>query len=271
MENMQQRLKEMKYNKQGRFSLLILCVLSLVNIAFVFISSGNFFPLSVYSVSRISHLAWVHSFQAGTLILYLALALVVSGIYFLFWFFSKKSHIFMYGALVFYSIDTILLIVDLATYGELVYIWDLAFHAIMLFYLVIGSLQGLQVWKGAKATATAESSENTQVDSAEAARPSAYSYLSNASRYIKIERKKSLIGGMRTIVIYIDGEECAQVKNGESIEIKVSGSAHDMVALIPSSGASATRKVQEGPNSKSYTIKAKASVTEGFVEIFEVV
>lgn len=75
-------------------------------------------------------------FPGTVLIIFAAIAIVITALYFLFWIFSKKRVGWLIAALVFFSVDTLALFM---LYGVAIdTIMDVLFHAWVLYYLAAG-------------------------------------------------------------------------------------------------------------------------------------
>ena len=278
--NMDQKLKEMKYNKQGRLCLLLLCILSAVNIVLIF-ALDMFFYFSAYIVNVFAATGALVASQTGSngvMVVFALLALAVVAVYFVCWLLSKKNYIWMIVALVLFAIDSVLLLVDCIggfTSGDgsfiYMYIMNIVFHAFIIYYLVVAVIQGKAAKKNGMPTVEDILGENPEAklegEAQEQVEESAYA---DVMRTITITRAKAFTGCAVAMSIYVDGKEQTKVKNGQTIQFTVTGAKHEMVAFFGSTGESSEIfTIPEGETDKNYTIKVKAGFTAVHIEFIE--
>ena len=99
------------------------------------------------------------------LVYFVGFAVLVLGLYLLFWLFSKKHYGWLIPALVFFALDTIFLLRDSFGGGfDFSMVMDIAFHAWVLLSLVFGIINGSKLKKLAEAEAAAAPIETTAED-----------------------------------------------------------------------------------------------------------
>ena len=137
-----------KYNNM-RLSLLLILVFSVINL---FSPLLDFYMLfSAYIPQMLAQIGIYLYLTEGVLAFYVimvVLALILLVPYLLCWIFSKKKVGWMIAALIFFSIDTILFLIDLVAYlgaGDYSFILDLIFHVYALVSLAMGVKYGLDM------------------------------------------------------------------------------------------------------------------------------
>lgn len=130
----------MKYNT-ARSNLLLVVAFTAINLVLTVLESDMYFvfsasiPLFITAVG--SELASLVESEAPYIISIVA-AVAVIGIYLLCYFLSKRGRGWMVGALVLFSLDCLFLLLNLSADA----IIDLLFHAWVMYYLILGVING---------------------------------------------------------------------------------------------------------------------------------
>ncbi|MBQ4510765.1 MAG: hypothetical protein II984_08580 [Clostridia bacterium] len=144
--NVAQKVGEQKY-RIARSSLLIVVILSVVNL-FSLIFSGSYFLFSSY-ITLIIGAVGAESYIADPSNTIFLVVIIVLGIisvlpYLVCWIFSKKKVGWLIGALVLFSFDTLLLLIDAISVMNLTFILDLVIHAYFIYEMVVAVKFGLK-------------------------------------------------------------------------------------------------------------------------------
>ena len=137
----ERRILKLKINR-ARFNLMFLIILSVLNIFFICAGKGIHLPYSSAATTLLSGLAMQIKGDGGssaTVTLLLAAAGLCLLLLSLCYYFSKKHSVWMLTAMIAMVIDTFLLLIIIVTPSEdgvnLLFILDLAMHALIIFYL----------------------------------------------------------------------------------------------------------------------------------------
>lgn len=137
----ERRILKLKINR-ARFNLMFLIILSVLNIFFICAGKGIHLPYSSAATTLLSGLAMQVKGDGGssaTVTLLLAAAGLCLLLLSLCYYFSKKHSVWMLTAMIAMVIDTFLLLIIIVTPNEdgvnLLFILDLAMHALIIFYL----------------------------------------------------------------------------------------------------------------------------------------
>ncbi|MBQ9805264.1 MAG: hypothetical protein IJW49_01975 [Clostridia bacterium] len=142
------QLAQNRYNS-ARANLLLVLVFTVINIVLAVAEANLYFLFSAtvpYYITIIGQLiAFFPEFgMLGTpaLVTAIAIAAVLLLPYLLCWIFSKKSSGWMIGALVCFSLDTLILLLFALIAFDTSMIADLLFHAWVIYYLILGIKSG---------------------------------------------------------------------------------------------------------------------------------
>lgn len=142
-------LAEFNYLSQkytmARNNFLGVLIFTLINVIMVAIGSDHYFLFSATLPYSAAAYGAAFSFELGEQIyLYVGIGLAVCLLapYILFWACSKKNHKWMIAALVYFIIDCIFLILLIDFSNIAAYLFDILFHAGIIYYLVIGIKNG---------------------------------------------------------------------------------------------------------------------------------
>ena len=161
--------------KNARGNLLLVVIFTVVNAFMAFMGSSSYFLFSAYLpyYSVIFGLVLTGRMDVGQeyqldekyLVYFVGFAVLVLGLYLLFWLFSKKHYGWLIPALVFFVLDTIFLLRDSFGGGfDFSMLMDVAFHAWVLLSLSLGIINGVKLKKLAEAETAAAPIETTAED-----------------------------------------------------------------------------------------------------------
>ena len=147
---------------RARSSLLGMMIFTVINTVLAAVGSYTYFVFSDY-VAYLSALLGRFDFDETGEMLYLvmgcAFAALVLVPYLLSWIFSKKRRGWLIVALVLFSIDTVVLLLDAIGYLEISYLLDIAFHIWLIVELILGIRAGKAAIAEMNAPAVAEDTE----------------------------------------------------------------------------------------------------------------
>ncbi len=153
------QLAQNRYNT-ARMNLLLVLVFTVVNIILTVANADLYFLFSATVPHYVTIFGQIFAFDPefgmmGTtaLIVALVIAAILLLPYLLCWFFSKKSFGWLIGALVCFSLDTLVLILFTLIAFDASVIIDLVFHAWVLYYLILGVKTGYDLKKMPEETA----------------------------------------------------------------------------------------------------------------------
>lgn len=231
--------KKIKNYKNGITSIIIFAALSVVNV-FSYAISGSYFLFSSY-ISLIVTSVLVE--LSGTYVAIIA-SLVLVAPYVVFAILSRKRPWAMIAALALAVIDTLFLVLDAFLTMDpaviLSSIIDIVCHAIIIVELAIAvanreavklieeeKLKGEEFPDQVKTEVLPNGQVVTVLDDTDVFSDAQNdSALANVKRKITITRKKAYVNAMLKFGVVMDGVEVVQLKNGETADIMVSGSAH---------------------------------------------
>lgn len=161
--------------KNARGNLLLVVIFTVINALLAFVGSSSYFLFSAYLpyYSVVLGLVLTGRMDVGQeyqldekyLVYFVGFAVLVLGLYLLFWLFSKKHYAWLVPALIFFVLDTLFLLRDSFDGGfDLTILMDIAFHAWVLLSLVFGIINGSKLEKLAEAEAAAAPIETTAED-----------------------------------------------------------------------------------------------------------
>ncbi len=132
--------------KTARANLLLMIILSAVNIVLFLLGSDSMMLFS----ATIPYFAVVFGFlseMSSALIVSICFAVVILVLYLLCWIFSKKHYAWMIGALVMFIIDSLAMVGLYILAEDVSGIIDVLIHIWVLYYLVIGVINGYRLKK----------------------------------------------------------------------------------------------------------------------------
>lgn len=131
---------EVTYLK-SRANLLWVVVFTLVNVVFSLLGQDSYFLFSAsvpYFVSIFGRVLFDELGAASYLVIAGVIAVLITGLYFLFWLMTKRHREWMDAAAVCFGVDCLALIVLIGF--DVSMIIDYLFHAYVMYYLVSGSI-----------------------------------------------------------------------------------------------------------------------------------
>ena len=133
--------KEIKNYKIARMNIMVFIIFTLVNMFMLF--ADRYFLFSIYSSTSFfaAGIVWKEVYGNSFLALGFAIGLLILAVFFVFWLLSKKHRWAIIVLLVLFSLDSIWLIVSCILTikdGGLSLLLDILFHALMMYYLILG-------------------------------------------------------------------------------------------------------------------------------------
>ena len=254
---------EAKY-RNARISLLTILIFSTLNLILVGLAD-MYFLFSAYIPLITTAIGFSWYTETGVLALYIIaiiLALIMIVPYLLCWLFSKKKVGWMIGALVLFSLDTVLFLFDFFSYiavGEYSSLLDLAFHVCAIVSLILGVKYGLIREKEEANTAAAEEIlTEAAVEAPEEPQ---------LERTLTLTRKKSFVGCAALFVCFVDNKEVCRLKNGETKNITVSQSEFVLGVMLANGLSSEKIKIGTGSNDLFYQVSIKSGMMASTIEI----
>ncbi len=261
--SIQKAQNEARY-KQGRYALLVILIISLINL-FSIAFANTYFLFSTY-VSQIIAINGALLYLETNEILYLIVTFILAFLsispYIFLFFFSKKRVGCLIAGLLLFGIDSVLFLFDfvlLALNGDFSMLLDLVIRAYALYLLGSAVYYGLKAKKQAATEATFEETVKEGEESNSAA-----SEFDGISRTLTISRKKAFTGMIAELIAYVDDVEVGRLKNGQTVSVTVNGGAHTLT-VAASNGLLGTDTVSlaEGTQSMSYAVAIKMGFTNG--------
>lgn len=253
-----------KYNNM-RLSLLFIVIFSTINLFSPLL--GFYMLFSAYIPQLLAQIGAYFYLTEGIFILYIimvVLALLLLVPYLLCWIFSKKKVGWMIGALVFFSIDTLLFLVDLVSLiasGDFSFILDLFFHAYALVSLGMGVKYGLDMKTEVVPDYAVLSSQAEGKEGEESADV-------QGVRELTLTRKKSFVGCAMRMTVYVNGQPVCDLKNGESKTVTVTAQSFALGAAFSNAMVSNEALIAAGNDALSYTIVLKSGLISNSI-LFE--
>ena len=252
MANFRQVQSDMKY-KQAKGSLLAIILFSLVNL-FAITFTDSYFLFSAYFTQLFGYMAWAAAEEAvmGLAFVFIFIGALTLVPYLLCFIFAKKRYGWLIAALVMFSLDTLLLLIDSIgafAAGDISYLLDLVFHAYALYALGSAIAAGKQAKKINEEVATTEAVTEKSAE------------LTLERRKVVIEREKKFTGCAVAFVCYVDGKETVAVKNGETVEINIDGNAHELAVMIGKTGRADSIQLREGLSTVYVKLSVKSSLS----------
>ena len=262
--NMMQMQRDAKY-KSARASLIMILVASVINI-FSIAFADSYFLFSSYFTTLLAALGATLYVETGFMALFVVfalLALVSLVPYLLCFIFSKKHPGWMIAALVLFSLDTLLLLLDFVAallIGDFSMLIDMAFHVYAIVCLALAVKHGLAAKKAPAPEAAPAAPLITADGEVAAADADAADEATLVARTIVIQRKKGYVGCAVALRCYLDGVQVGELKNGAKLELTTSSSAHELMLMTPA-GDAATATVSAGDEGHCYTVSMKMGMT----------
>ena len=138
-------IAQQKYNT-ARINLILMVGLTVLNVVMAFVGSDSMMLFSAIVPYIAAVWATMPEF-ATVMVPLISLAVISVVAYFLCWIFSKKHFGFMIAALVLFVIDTLGLVGFYLLAGEVSGILDIVIHIWVLYYLILGVVNGVKLSK----------------------------------------------------------------------------------------------------------------------------
>ncbi len=260
-----------KYNN-ARINLLLVVIFSVFNLVLL-LAAGRYFLFSSYFpqiMISIGNVLYEETSEFLFIILFGVIGLASIVPYLLCWIFSKKHVGCMIGALVLFSLDTLLLLIDfvsLLVEGEVLGIFDVVFHAAIIVYLVFGVKYGIQMNKEAKETVPAN---DTPVSTSESLFETGDAPASGIQRELTVTRSKAFTGCAIPVVCYVNGKEVCRLKNGETQTFPVPSETFELGATLSSGLGAGTVTVQPGTSALTFSARVKTGFAMSKVELTQI-
>lgn len=263
-------LNDAKYRNM-RISLLLIVIASTVNL-FSIILTETYFLFSAY-ITQLLALVGYSLYLETQMIVYPIVMGVIGLItvvpYLLCFIFSKKHVGWMIGALVIFSLDSLLFLPDFFAFlmqGDVSMILDLAIRIYALVSLAMGVSYGL---KAKKETANAADAIPTMGDATVGVGadyvPSFDAQVSDVTREVTVTRKKSFVGCAMPIVIYVNGKEVCRLKNGETQTVTVGSNSFELGAKSTNGLCAGSTMVPTGTDALSYQAAIKTGMVANHI------
>ena len=131
---------------KARSNLLAVIIFTIINLFLTFFNTGVNFLFSATLPQVIFEIFKGANFEIESnilLIIGLILAIIIIIPYFIFWILAKRIRVFILVALIYFSIDSgILLFFIFSTEFDVLFLLDIAFHGWILYYLI----NGVKAW-----------------------------------------------------------------------------------------------------------------------------
>lgn len=264
--NLTDVVKQKRY-KTARASLLAIIIFSAINL-FSIIFADSYFLFSSYFTQLVAFVGYELFVESGEMIF--AVVSIIIGLitlvpYALCYFMSKKKVGWMIGALVLFSIDTAILLVDFVSMllsGSFGGIIDLAFHIYALGTIVSCVVYGI---KG-KDVIEKEDIIN-DFDEPKKIREDYSEELASIERELVITKKKQAYGWALKSNLIIDGADKGVISNGEEKSIKLDGHSHTVAVVSGNGQYSETITLSSGYDSFKYIIEYKSHFVKGAIPV----
>ncbi|MBE6939601.1 MAG: hypothetical protein E7457_02100 [Ruminococcaceae bacterium] len=139
--------------QSGRADLLLVVIFTAVNTLLALVGSYTYFLFSSYPAylfAMYGRQFWEITREPSALVTGGLLAVLILAVYLVCWLLSKKHRVWLTVAAVVFVVDTVLVLVDLITGGEVGYLMDLAFHVWVLVMLIRGVLCSRRAFEAAE-------------------------------------------------------------------------------------------------------------------------
>ena len=239
--------------RNARVSLLLILIFTAINLFSPLI--GFYMLFSAYIPQLFAEIGALLYFEQGIPLFYVVgvfFAILLLLPYLLCYIFSKKKVGWMIGALVIFSIDTLLFLVDFVTLlaaGDYFYFIDFFFHIYALVSLVLAVKYGKETETEVRPNyeALASQTENDTV-------------YGDATRTLTLIRKKSFVGCAMKMTVYVNGLAVCVLKNGETATVTVPCVAFALGAAFQNALVANEIVVMAADTDIAYTL----SIKQGF-------
>lgn len=258
-------INEAKY-KNMRISLLLIVIASAVNL-FSIILAETYFLFSAYITQLLATIGYSLYLETEMVIfpvLMGVVGLVTIVPYLLCWIFSKKHVGWMIGALVLFSLDSLLFLPDFFAFllgGDFTMILDLVIRIYALVSLAMGVSYGLKAKKETAAAAEAvPAMADAMVGNGTDYAPAYHGETFDVQRTVTVARKKSFVGCAVPIVICVNGNEVCRLKNGETQTVTVGSNSFELGARFTNGLGAGNTVVPAGTDALTYQATVKTGM-----------
>ena len=239
--------------KNARVSLLLILIFTTLNLFSPLL--GFYMLFSAYVPQLIAQIGALFYLEEGVVLFYVVgvvLALILLSPYLLCYIFSKKKVGWMVGALVLFSVDTLLFLINFVAClaaGDFSLIIDLVFHIYALVSLILAVKYGKDTETEVLPdyAALASQSENDVI-------------YGDATRSLTLARKKSFVGCAMKMTVFVNGVAVCVLKNGETASITVPCVSFALGAAFQGALVANETVIEAGDAALSYTL----SIKQGF-------
>ncbi|MDE5604549.1 MAG: hypothetical protein K2I73_03075 [Eubacterium sp.] len=138
---MQEIEKLQKRINTAKTSIILVAVLTIANTVLIAINSDMVFTFSAYVPQLVTFIfadMAADMQEKSYLYIGIAIAILMALIYVALWLGAKKKNVFIIVALVLFGIDSAVLLYDISSYFQASYFIDIAFHAWVIYDLILG-------------------------------------------------------------------------------------------------------------------------------------
>ena len=253
--------------KNARTSLLIVLVFSLVNVFAVF-ANYYFYFSSRIALDLIVIGAYVDAAMNTDVFKFIFAVLAIASLvpYLLSWIFSKKKVGWMIVALVLFSVDTLVLLIDVPSAfasKDFTIIIDVIVHAIVIIELALGVKAGFDMKKEA---VEAEEQAKELKEKNEFLNP-ILGTDDGKMRKVTFTREKAFAGCAIPIIVIVNNKEVCSLKNGGSETVELPASAFELTAMLKNGFANSKLFVDAGEGDAKFSFKIKMGFANSTIQI----
>ena len=253
--------------RSARGSLLALIFLSVVNL-FSIPFMGRYWLFSAYVPHILAVTGTKDYLETGSttfLIVCIVLGLISLVPYILCCIFSKKRVGWMIAALVLFSIETAILLLDtvvLLLMGDASFLVDAIFHVAALVAIIQGVVYGVRKNKLAAQGITADPVAPAEADAGYDA-----DGMGDIQRALTLNRAKKLSGCAIKFKVFVNGVQVGVLTNGATLSLNVPGSGFELGVASEDSSVYALERIPAGYDALSYTTAIKMGMTKNTITL----
>lgn len=250
-----------KYNN-SRQSLLLLFIFSAINI-FTISMLSTYFLFSAYLPQVLISLAYLDPSLTPVMVILSILYILP---YLLCYIFSKKKAGWMVAALVLFSVDSLVFLIDFFAYlaaGDLSFIIDLIFRIYVFASLIIGVVNRKQAVLAANGVQENAANENVNQGSETEGNVDFY----DTTRQLTVHRKKKFVGCAVAILVYANGKELGKLKSGQTETFTVPARAFHLRVAFSNGLSDNSIEIAAGESPIAYEVVPKMGFTANVLEL----
>lgn len=250
-----------KYNN-SRLSILLLFIFSVINI-FTISTLGTYFLFSAYLPQVLISLAYLDPSLTPVMVILSILYILP---YLLCYIFSKKKAGWMVAALVLFSVDSLVFLIDFFAYlaaGDLSFIIDLIFRIYVLVSLIIGVVNRKQAVSVANGVQENAANENVNQGSETEGNVDFY----DTTRQLTVHRKKKFVGCAVAILVYANGKELGKLKSGQTETFTVPARTFHLRVAFSNGLSDNSIEIAAGESPIAYEVVPKMGFTANVLEL----